>query len=50
VQAQRDGEIKLNFRFGPVIDALTKEKVSDSAVAPIKFKCGETRIFKRSVP
>ena len=50
VQAQRDGEIKLNFRFGPVIDALTKEKVSDGAIAPIKFKCGETRIFKRYVP
>lgn len=46
VQALRAGDLKLNFAGCPVVDVLSGERVSETSEASLKFRLGETRIFK----
>ncbi len=46
VQALREGDLKLSFTGCPVVDVLSGRIVSETSEANLKFRSGETRIFK----
>lgn len=46
VQALREGDLKLSFTGCPVVDVLSGRIVSETSEANLKFRFGETRIFK----